>query len=140
LTKELAYVDTNVFLYPVLYTKDVDPRVRKADEILVRIAKGELLAYTSTLTWDEVVWAVRKTMGKNEAINQGQKLLGFTNLQFISVDEKILSQAQTLISTYYLKPRDAVHAASAISRKLETIISDDQDFDEIKEIKRSPLI
>jgi predicted nucleic acid-binding protein len=79
-------------------------------------------------------------MGKNEAINQGQKLIGFTNLQFISVDEKILSQAQTLISTYYLKPRDAVHAASAISRKIETIISDDQDFDEIKEIKRSPLI
>jgi uncharacterized protein len=136
----LAYVDSNIFIYPVLYTKDVDPRVKKADEILASIAKGELLAYTSTLTWDEVVWAVRKTMGKNEAIIQGQKLLGFTNLQFINVDENILSQAQTLICTYHLKPRDAVHTAAAISRKLKTIISDDQDFDEVREIKRSPLV
>lgn len=136
----MAYVDSNVFIYPVLYTKDMDPRVRKADEILIRIAKGEMLAYTATLTWDEVVWTIRKNMGKSEAINQGQKLLGFTNLQFINVDENILSQAQMLISTYHLKPRDAVHAAAAISRKLGTIISDDQDFDELKEIKRSPLV
>jgi uncharacterized protein len=140
LTKELAYVDSNVFIYPILYNKEMDPRVKKAGEILASIAKGELLAYTSTLTWDEVVWAVRKTMGKNEAINQGQKLLGFINLQFINVDESILSQAQMLMSTYNLKPRDAVHAAAAISRKLKIIISDDQDFDEIKEVNRSPLV
>jgi len=138
--KELAYVDSNVFIYPVLYAKDLDPRVKRANEILLSIAKGDLLAYTSTLTWDEVVWIVRRTMGKTEAINQGQKLLGFTNLHFINVDENILSQAQVLINTYNLKPRDAVHAAATINKKLKTIISDDQDFDEVKEFERTPLI
>jgi predicted nucleic acid-binding protein len=79
-------------------------------------------------------------MGKHEALDQGQKLLGFINLQFIGVDENILSQAQGLMSKYNLKPRDSIHVASAIATKLKTIISDDQDFDEVKEVKRIPLI
>ncbi|MCL2134413.1 MAG: type II toxin-antitoxin system VapC family toxin [Candidatus Bathyarchaeota archaeon] len=138
--KEIVYVDSNVFLYPVLYSVEMDSRVKKAKEILKNIANNELSAYTSTLTWDEVVWVVKKTMGTNEAINQGQKLIGFINLHFINVDENVLSQAQGLIGKYNLKPRDAIHVASALSRKLSTIISDDQDMDIIKEIKRIPLL
>jgi predicted nucleic acid-binding protein len=137
--KELAYIDSNVFLYPVLYSKDADLRVEKAVEILKSIANGGLIAYTSVLTWDEVVWVVRKTMGSSEAQSQGQKLLGFPNLQFIKLDENILSQAQSLINKYKSKPRVAIHAASAIYQKIELIISDDQEFDEITEIKRVPL-
>jgi len=137
--KELTYVDSNVFLYPVLYSKEVDPRVKKTSDILKKIATGELFAFTSVLTWDEVVWVVRKTMGFNEAQSQGQKLLGFLNLHFIEVNENILSQAQGLIVKYNLKPRDAIHIASALNQKIELIISDDQDFDVIKEIKRIPL-
>jgi len=137
--KELTYVDSNVFLYPVLYSKEVDPRVKKTSDILKKIATGELFAFTSVLTWDEVVWVVRKTMGVNEAQSQGQKLLGFLNLHFIEVNENILSKAQGLIVKYNLKPRDAIHIASALNQKIELIISDDQDFDVIKEIKRIPL-
>ncbi|MDR2204383.1 MAG: type II toxin-antitoxin system VapC family toxin [Nitrososphaerota archaeon] len=138
--KELVYVDSNVFLYPVLYSIEMDSRVKKASELLKSIAIGELSAYTSVLTWDEVVWVVRKTMGADEALSQGKKLLGFINLYFISVDENILSQAQGLMGKYNLKPRDAIHVASALSRELLTIISDDQDFDTIKEVNRIPLL
>ena len=56
----MAYIDSNVFIYSVLYSKEADPRVKRAGEILTSIAKGELLAFTSTLTWNEVVWAVIK--------------------------------------------------------------------------------
>ena len=78
-------------------------------------------------------------MGRNEGISQGQKLLGFLNLEFISVDEHILSQAQALMSKYNLSPRDSIHVASAIDRKLKIIISDDKDADIVKEIKRTPI-
>ncbi len=135
----MPYIDSNVFIYPILYTADIEPKVKKAKQILISIEKGELPAYTSTLTWDEVVWVVSKTMGRNEGISQGQKLLGFLNLQFISADENILSQAQALMNKYHLSPRDSIHIASAIDRKLKTIISDDKDADVVKEIKRTPL-
>ena len=106
---------------------------------MLSIEKGELSAYTSTLTWDEVVWITRKAMGKDEAVSQGQKLLGFSNLQWIVVNENVLSQAQALMNKYNLHPRDSIHVASAIDRKINLIISDDHDIDQVKEIKRTPL-
>jgi uncharacterized protein len=139
LKNEPAYIDSNVFIYPIIYPQEVDIRVKNAAAILKSIAIGEFSAFTSTLTWDEVVWAVRKALGKSESVNEGQKLLGFVNLQFIRADENILNQAQVLMSRYNLKPRDSIHLASAIDGKLNTIISDDQDFDAVKEIKRFPL-
>ena len=136
----MAYIDANVFIYPILYEEEQEPKVKHAKQILLSIEKGELSAYTSTLTWDEVVWITRKVMGRDEAISQGQKLLGFLNLQWILVDENILSQAQALINKYNLHPRDSIHVASAIDRKIKIIISDDLDIDQVKEIKRTPLL
>jgi predicted nucleic acid-binding protein len=135
----MAYVDSNVFLYPVLYHAEVQPKAKKAKEILFKIENGALSAFTSTLTWDEVVWVVSRVMSRSDGIAQGQKLLGFPNLEFINVDEGVLTQAQTLMSKYKLSPRDSIHAASALGRRIKTVISDDEDFDQIKEIKRNPL-
>ena len=136
----MPYIDANVFIYPILYAEEQEPKVKYAKQILLSIEKGELSAYTSTLTWDEVVWITRKAMGRDEAISQGHKLLGFLNLQWILVDEHILSQAQALMNKYNLHPRDSIHVASAISRKINLIISDDLDIDQVKEIKRTPLL
>jgi uncharacterized protein len=136
----MPYIDTNVFIFPILYEEEQEPKVKHAKQILKSIEKGELPAYISTLTWDEVVWIVRKVMGRAEAISQGQKLLGFLNLNWIIVDENILTQAQSLMNKYNLHPRDAVHVASAINRKIDSIISDDLDIDQVKEINRTPLL
>ncbi|MGA3059142.1 MAG: type II toxin-antitoxin system VapC family toxin [Candidatus Bathyarchaeia archaeon] len=135
----MVYIDSNVFIYPVLYTLEAEPKAKRAKQILLSIEKGELQAYTSTLTWDEVVWVISKTLSRDEGINQGQKLLGFPNLEFISADENILSQAQALIDKYNLSPRDSIHIASAIQRKIKTIISDDKEIDQVTEIERTPL-
>ena len=135
----MHYIDSNVFLYPVLYRADVQPKAKKAKEILLKIESGSLSAFTSTLTWDEVVWVVSRVMTRNDGISQGQKLLGFPNLEFINVDEGVLTQAQTLMNKYKLSPRDSIHAASALDRRIKTIISDDEDFDQVKEIRRNPL-
>lgn len=136
----MPYIDANVFIYPILYEEEQEPKVKHAKQILMSIEKSELSAYTSTLTWDEVVWITMKAMGRDEAISQGQKLLGFLNLQWIPVDEHILSQAQALMNKYNLHPRDSIHIASAIDKKINLIISDDLDIDQVKEIKRTPLL
>ena len=135
----MPYIDSNVFIYAILYDAEFEPKAKKAKQILCGIEKGELSACTSTLTWDEVVWVVSKVLGKNEGINQGQKLLGFPNLEFICADENILGRAQALMSKYNLSPRDSIHIASAVGRKIKTIISDDKDADQVDEIKRTPL-
>jgi predicted nucleic acid-binding protein len=135
----MPYLDSNVFIYPVIYQADTQPKAKKAKEILHDIEKGEFTAYTSTLTWDEVVWVITRVMGRSEGINQGRKLLGFPNLQFVPTDESVIARAQRLLDKYKLSPRDAVHVASALVKRTKAVISDDADFDQIKEIKRTPI-
>jgi uncharacterized protein len=135
----MPYIDANIFIYPILYAEEQEPKVKQAKKILQRIEHCEIPAYTSTLTWDEVVWVVRKSMGREVAISQGQKLLGFLNLKWIVADENIISQAQGLMNKYNLQPRDSIHVASAINKKIDAIISDDSDIDQVTEIKRIPL-
>lgn len=136
----MAYLDSNIFIYPVLYSPETQEKSRKARELLLNVEKGELKAYTSTLTWDEVVWVIAKTLGREEGTSQGRKLLGFPNLEFIDVDKRTLSTAQMLLDKYNLRPRDSLHIASALNKNIKTIISDDEDFDKVTEITRSPLL
>ncbi len=70
---------------------------------------------------------------------EGKRFLGLPGLNFIKLDRKIIDKAQDLITNYSINPRDAIHAATAIINNISEIISDDSDFDVIKEIKRIPL-
>ncbi len=131
----MVYLDSNVFIYPVIYDESI-PLASKSKIILMAIEEGKIVASTSLLTWDEVVWVVLKILGREDALMQGRKLLGFPKLQFIEVDEAIILKAQSLIESYNLKPRDAIHAASALLSGSNVIVSEDRDFDVIKELKR----
>jgi predicted nucleic acid-binding protein len=136
----MSYIDSNVFIYPAIYQTEAQQKAKRAKETLLKIESGEISAYTSTLTWDEVVWVVSRVLSRDDGIRQGRKLLGFPNLEFINVDEGTLTLAQTLLDKYKLSPRDSIHVASALNRKIKRVISDDKDFDQVKEINRIPLV
>lgn len=129
-----VYVDSNVFLNVLLYSdssKAVDAR-----KVLGLIESAGIVAYTSTLTWDEVVWVVRRLMGNSDSTQAGKKLLSFPNLRFVPATEELLVRAQRLVEEYGIAPRDAIHCASAMSRDAKTIISDDPDFDAVSGLER----
>ena len=134
----MKYIDSNVFIYPVIYNENVNG-VIKAKKYLLQIAKGQLKACTATLTWDELVWIIRKISNPESAISEGKKFLEFPYLQILDVNNLVLQKAQELIEEYHLKPRDAIHAATALVNDIYQIISDDEDFDTIKELKRLPI-
>lgn len=134
---ETIYADSNIFILPLIHGDS--GRGATASKILRRIESGELTAYTSYLTWDEVTWVVRRTLGKPDSIESGKKLIGFPNLRFIEVTESIITKGQSLVEKHQLKPRDAIHCSSAISKDIGKLVSDDSDFDVVKEITRIPL-
>jgi hypothetical protein len=133
----MVYVDANVFLYRVIHAEEVE-KARLSKKILLRIARGEMDACTASLTWDELVWVVKKLRGIKVARVEGGRLLRFPNLKILSVDG-VLSEAQRIIEAYDVGPRDAIHAACALKNRIKEIISDDEDFDRIEEITRIPL-
>lgn len=135
--KGTYYIDSNVFLYPVLYNDLEESEASK--KILSHIENKDIQAYTSTLTWDEVSYVTERLLGKTDAIEVGKKFINFPFLRFIPVDDEIMRRSQVIREKYHLKPRDSIHLSSAIERNISEIITDDADFDGIKEIKRIPV-
>ncbi len=130
------YLDSNVFIYPLLYEDEESPFYEK---ILLDLVEKKFQGFTSVLTWDELVHVLRKKKGEEIAAIEGQKFLNFPELVFVNANLSVLRASQKIIETYGLKPRDAIHAASALSNNCDEIISDDDDFDGIKEIKRKSV-
>ena len=133
----MIYLDSNIFIFPIL-TQDSGKSIA-CKEVLEKVVDGKLNAATSVLTWDEVVWATRKYLGAADSIEEGKKFMEFPNLKLLEANESTLIIANKLMEKNKLKPRDAIHAATAMISNSEGIISDDTDFDNVKEIKRFPV-
>ena len=134
----MIYIDANVFVHAILEPEDRQPG-KNAALVMKKIANGELRAMTSFLTWDELLWALKRCLTYKLATDECRKFLNFPNLNFSKVDEAVINLAQDYVERYSLKPRDSIHAATAIMHGIKEIISDDPDFDVIKEIKRIPI-
>jgi predicted nucleic acid-binding protein len=78
----------------------------------------------------------QEVLGRADSIQAGAKLADYPNLRFVSASEEIIRSAQRLLSEYQLAPRDAVHVASALSRPVDALVSDDSDLDVVREVKR----
>ncbi|HEC39746.1 hypothetical protein LCGC14_0320590 [marine sediment metagenome] len=134
---EKVYIDTNIFLNPILYDINANQEANKSKSFLEKIIANKIIGFTSVLTWDEFVWIIRKTLGIQIAIEKGRKFLIIPNLRIVKVTLITINRAQDLISNYRIQPRDAVHVACALENKIYKIISFDEDFDIIKEIERT---
>lgn len=129
-----VYIDSNIFISPLIYERSSDSIGSR--KVLAAIEKAEVTAYTSTLTWDEVVWVVRRVLGRADSIQVGERLAAYPNLRFVSASEEVIRSAQRLLSEFSITPRDAVHVASALSKSVDVMVSDDSDLDVIEGIKR----
>ena len=133
----MIYLDATVFIYAA-----IDNRIKgnKARNIIKSIQEGKLNAFTSCLTYDEIVWIVKKYKGIEAALIVGNGFINMPNLKIFNVDINCIEKAQELIEKYKLFPRDAIHAATAILNNVIQILSEDKDFDRVEELKRKTLL
>jgi len=66
-------------------------------------------------------------------------MLRIEGLEYIELFDTIIIKARELVYKYRLKPRDAIHAATAITAGEREVISNDKDLDAVKELKRIPI-
>ena len=113
--KSRVYVDANIFLNAILYEPDENEEARRAIEFLDTIRKGAIHAMTSALTWDEFVWVLRKEMDEATAKAKGREFLSFPHLHFVDITASLISKAQDILEQHGVKPRDAIHLATAVA-------------------------
>ena len=65
------YLDSNIFISPLVY--EGSRKAANAKRILGMVERGDMVGYTSTQTWDEIVWVVRKLLGKADSVQAGEK-------------------------------------------------------------------
>jgi|LFRM01.1.fsa_nt_gb predicted nucleic acid-binding protein len=130
-----TYVDANVFLYAVLYDDARSQRCRKALEAIVA---GRLEAVTSLLTWDEFSHVVERILGREVAVQEGERFLRFPRLDFLPCSMDVLVRAQRLRANTALGARDCLHAATALLAGATTFLSEDTDFDRVPGLTRQP--
>lgn len=100
------------------------------------VNQEEIVAITSVLTYEEIIFYSQKT--KN--LKTGLRVCTFLSKSPISVESltlKITKRFLRLVKRYpNIRSADLVHAATCLSLGLKRIITVDEDFDKIKEIKR----
>lgn len=133
----MTYIDANVFIFAASDKSHVGTGARK---IIAAIQHGSLPASTCTLTYDEVVWGVRKMLTPDDGIVAGELLLQLTHLNIKEVRRETIVEAHHLMKHFNLKPRDAIHLASMRLEGETEIISEDPDFDSITGITRIPIM
>lgn len=134
--KAMIYLDANIFLYPQTGT---DTLSGACVVLLEKAVKEEIEAGTSVLTWDEFHHSLHKKLGKSAATEQSKLFLALPGITFFPATEEVITKAQEIVEKYRLDPRDAIHAATALLNNCTAIVSDDPDFDAVKELKRTPL-
>ena len=128
-----VYIDASVFIAAACDTgKDGDA----SERFLEDVHAGAHRAYTSTLTVDEMLWVVKKTLGREEAAKAAKLLFNLSHLGLVDATGSIVSDAVEVFLHERVEPRDAIHVATMRSRRVVHIASLDADFDSVKGIKR----
>ncbi len=129
------YADAGIFLLPVLHTERL-PLAATAARFLESTARGTRALSTASLTWDEVVYVVRRFLGPEDSVAKGRDLLAFPNLTWLRVDHAVLRRAADLYRSLPMRPRDAIHAGAALEAGEREILSEDRVFDRVPGLDR----
>ncbi|WP_299402097.1 PIN domain-containing protein [Acaryochloris sp. IP29b_bin.148] len=124
-------IDTNVVLDLLL---ERDPFVETAIALFEQIELGNLAGYIAATTITNIFYIIRKTEGREVAINAVNRLL--IGLQFCAVDRQTVKTALSLGLKDF---EDSIQLACAVLNQLDGIVTrDPKDFIDSKLLIYSP--
>lgn len=151
---DAVYLDTMV---PYALLRNIEGQAIKA--LFQRIMTGELPAFTSALTFDELAYrlllaAIRDHYPGNPIDHlrrdettliathyppiaaELQRLQSFPHLTLLDVTASDIEQMHLFMAEYHLRPRDALHLAAMQKCNCFNLVSRDADFDRVPIVHR----
>ena len=129
-TVRRVYWDTSLFI--CFLNQDEKERRVICEDNLRHARDGKRVIYTSMWTIVEVIKpkGVQTPLTEEQASKIG-KMFRWPWLRKVQVHEGVAFQASELARLYGLKPADAIHAATAISEKVDALQAWDRDFSKV---------
>ncbi|AWR99842.1 type II toxin-antitoxin system VapC family toxin [Metallosphaera hakonensis] len=125
----MIFLDANFLIYLNLGVKEVE-------EAYLKLLREESLAL-DPLVLDEVIYVSRRKYDVefkdtieflDEIVLRNSVLLPITSNEY--------ERAKDLMIRYSLKPSDAFHVAVMLNNSIKKILSEDKDFEKVKEIEK----
>jgi predicted nucleic acid-binding protein len=126
------YIDSNIFIFA---STDKEKLGQNCREIIRLINEQKIACAASFLVVDEVMWILKKNVGRDDAIKITKAMLSMP-IKWVEVDESVIVKMIDIFEKTTLDPRDAIHIASMKELGLSSIVSEDNDFDKIGGIER----
>jgi len=126
------YIDSNVFIFAAI---NKDKKGEDCRNIIDLINKNKINCAASYLVIDEVIWILKKHVGKKNSIKITKAILSLP-IKWIDIDKSVILNMIHILEKTNLDTRDAIHLASMFKLGLSSIISEDIDFDKLEKIER----
>ena len=126
------YIDSNVFIFAATDKGKLGQNCRK---IIQHINEQKMACAASFLVIDEVMWILKKSVGRDSAIKITKAMLSMP-IKWVEVDKSVIIKTIGIFEKTTLDPRDAIHIASMKELGLSFIVSEDNDFDKVDGIQR----
>lgn len=128
-----TFIDTNVFLYA---TGRPHPLREPCRRVLRRLADGTLDGATSVEVVQEIVYVLGRRGAREDALQLARRVIAlFPDLLPVTCAD--MSLACDMFADHAdLPPRDAVHAATMRNNAIVQILSADNHFDSLPDLRR----
>ncbi len=126
------YIDSNIFIFAATDKGKLGQNCR---EIIRLINEQKIACAASFLVVDEVIWILKKSVGKDTAIKITKAMLSMP-VKWIAIDKSVIIKMINIYEKTTLDPRDAIHISSMKKVGLSVIVSEDDDFDKVDGIER----
>lgn len=123
MSAELIYWDSDAFLG---WLQAEPGKVELCEGTIERAKAGEVLILTSTLTIAEVLWLKGQPKVSKDKADALRKFFRRSFIRVRNVTRSVAEAAQDLVWDHGIKPKDAIHVATALDAKVPIL----ETFDE----------
>ncbi|MGB9718537.1 MAG: type II toxin-antitoxin system VapC family toxin [Thermoproteota archaeon] len=119
----------------LIYLNTMTSENRKLLEELFKKLLGEQL-FINMLVVDEVLYVSRKYGVAYDVTLDFLRSIILPYTEVLPIEEEDFKPIEKHLVSYDLKPSDAIHLATMEKAGVSSIVSEDEEFDKVKEVKR----
>lgn len=135
---ELVYWDSDAFLG---WLQNEPGKAERCQGTIMRAESQEALIVTSTLTIAEVLWMRGGPRVTREKADILRRFFRRSYMRVRNVTRSIAESSQDLVWDYGIRPKDAIHVATALDAKVQSFETfDDQLIGKSGKVGSPPLV